>query len=236
VVFIAREYQRNIQNILDLVQEGNIGLLAAVRQFDPYKGIRFPSYATYWIRAYMLRFIINNLRLVKIGTTQVQRKLFYNLQKEKDKVVEAGFVPEAKLLAEKLNVKESEVIEMEQRLALPDASLDAPLIKDDDGSQTLLGVLPDHNSDVENNVVDRQFVNSIRDEIELLKPKLDAKEKDIVENRLCADEPQSLQEIGEKHGVSRERIRQIETKLKEKLKTHLSKKLNLNHKGDVINA
>ena len=228
VVFIAREYQRNIQNILDLVQEGNIGLLEAIKQYDPYKGIRFPSYATYWIRAYMLRYIINNLRLVKIGTTQAQRKLFYNLQKEKDRLIAAGFVPEAKLLAERLNVKESEVIEMEKRLSLPDVSLDAPLKNADrEKEQNLLGVLPDDDSCVEDNLIGSQFADSIRNEMEVLKADMDEKERDIVENRLFTEEPQSLQDIGERHGVSRERIRQIETKLKDKIKLHLSERLSL---------
>ena len=235
VVFIAREYQRNIQNILDLVQEGNIGLLEAVKQYDPYKGIRFPSYATYWIRAYMLRYIINNLRLVKIGTTQAQRKLFYNLQKEKDRLIAAGFVPEAKLLAERLNVKESEVIEMEKRLSLPDLSLDAPLRNaDSEKEQNLLGVLPDDDSCVEANLIGSQFADSIRNEIEVLKVDMDEKERDIVENRLFTEEPQSLQDIGERHGVSRERIRQIETKLKDKIKLHLSDRLKLSIDGDRV--
>ena len=228
VVFIAREYQRNIQNILDLVQEGNIGLLEAIKQYDPYKGIRFPSYATYWIRAYMLRYIINNLRLVKIGTTQAQRKLFYNLQKEKDRLIAAGFVPEAKLLADRLNVKESEVIEMEKRLSLSDASLDAPLrSSDQEKEQTLLGMLPDNESCVENNLIDKQFADSIRSEMEILKADMDEKERDIVDNRLFTEEPQSLNDIGARHGVSRERIRQIETKLKDKIKFHLSQRLKL---------
>jgi len=140
VVMIAREYQKNFKNILDLVQEGNIGLLEAVKKYDPYKGVRFSSYAVYWVRAYMLRYLINNVRLVKVGTTQNQRKLFFNLRKEKAKLEKEGFKPEAKLLAERLDVKESEVIEMEQRLALPDLSVDAPVSGDPDSSDyTLFG-------------------------------------------------------------------------------------------------
>ncbi len=234
VVFIAREYQRNIQNILDLVQEGNIGLMTAVDKFDPYKDVKFSSYATYWIRAYMLRFIINNLRLVKIGTTQAQRKLFYNLQKEKDRLIAEGFIPEAKLLAEKLNVKESEVVEMEKRLMLPEASLDAPLRSSNEKNvRTLLGILPDKYSNVEDNAVNAHLAKSIRDEIEVLKVEMDDKERDIIDSRLFTDEPQSLQEIGARHGVSRERIRQIEVKLKGELKEHLSSKLGLSEE-DVI--
>src|SRR5262249_33568685 len=154
VVMVAREYQRNVTNILDLVQEGNIGLLEAIKQYDPFRGIRFPSYAVYWIRAYMLRYLINNIRLVKVGTTQAQRKLFFNLQKEKEKLEAEGFTPEAKLLAKRLSVKESEVVEMEQRMALPDLSVDAPLssANGEDGAD-LHNILADARANVEDQVV-----------------------------------------------------------------------------------
>ena len=165
VVMIAREYQRNVQNTLDLIQEGNIGLLEAVKKYDPFLGIRFPSYAVYWIRAYMLRYLINNIRLVKIGTTQAQRKLFFNLVKEKEKLEREGFVPEAKLLAKRLNVKESEVLEMEQRLALPDLSVDAP-VRHGEETVDLHGVLADHAESVEDLVVSGEFAQSVRDTVE----------------------------------------------------------------------
>ena len=124
---IAREYQRSFRNLLDLVQEGNIGLMEAVKNFDPYRGVRFPSYAVWWIRAYIIRYIMNNWRMVKLGTTQAQRKLFFNLQKEKDRLEREGFVAGPKLIAERLDVKETEVIEMEQRLGASDLSVDTPL-------------------------------------------------------------------------------------------------------------
>lgn len=232
VVMIAREYQRNFRNILDLVQEGNIGLLEAVQKYDPYRNIRFPSYAVYWIRAYMLRYLINNLRLVKIGTTQAQRKLFFNLRKEQERLEQEGFKPEAKLLAERLDVKESEVIEMQQRLALPDLSVDAPVGGAED-SGDLHGVLPAEAETAEERLVREQFDESVRDVVERLKDSLDEKEQAIIEQRLLADEPSTLQEIAEQFGLSRERIRQIESKLKEKLKETLSAKLQLDEEGDV---
>ena len=134
VVKIAYEYRRAHKNLLDLVQEGNIGLIQAVSKFDPYRGVKLSSYAAFWIRAYILKFILNNWRLVKIGTTQAQRKLFFNLRKEREKLEQLGFQPTTALLAEKLDVPEKEVIEMERRLAAPEASLDAPLGGgDDDG-------------------------------------------------------------------------------------------------------
>ncbi len=233
VVLIAREYQRNVQNLLDLVQEGNIGLLEAVKQYDPYRGIRFPSYAVYWVRAYMLRYLINNLRLVKIGTTQAQRKLFFNLSKEKEKLEREGFIPEAKLLAERLNVKESEVIEMEQRLALPDVSVDAPL-GDDEDSQDFHGILPSLQDSAEDIVVNEQFTQAVRNSVEEFKKNLDEKEKEIVDTRLFSEEPVTLQVIADKYGLSRERIRQIESRLKEELKVYLAEKLQLSEKGEAI--
>src|SRR5438034_206765 len=131
VVMIAREYQRAFHNLLDLVQEGNVGLLEAVKNFDPYRGIRFPSYAVWWIRAYIIRYVMNNWRLVKVGTTQAQRKLFFNLAKERERLEREGFTPSPKLIAQRLDVREKEVVEMEQRLAARDVSVDAPVGEDE---------------------------------------------------------------------------------------------------------
>ena len=142
VVKIAYEYRRAHKNLLDLVQEGNIGLMQAVRKFDPYRGVKLSSYAAFWIRAYILKFILNNWRLVKIGTTQAQRKLFFNLRKEKEKLEQLGFAPEHRLLAERLDVTEAEVAEMERRLEGADMSLDAPLGREDPGGATRLDVMP----------------------------------------------------------------------------------------------
>ena len=226
VVMIAREYQRTSQNMLDLIQEGNMGLLEAVKQFDPYRGVRFPSYAVYWIRAYMLRYLISNLRLVKIGTTQAQRKLFYNLHKEKQKLESEGFIPEAKLLAERLNVKESEVIEMEQRLALPDLSVDAP-VRADDENLDLHGVLADESQDVEGMVANDQLQSLVREAVAEFKKTLDAKEIAIIDRRLFTDDPETLQAIAKEFDLSRERIRQIESRLKARLKEFLAGRLKL---------
>ncbi|MCB0344006.1 MAG: RNA polymerase factor sigma-32 [Bdellovibrionales bacterium] len=233
VVMVAKEYQRNFRNILDLVQEGNIGLLEAVKKYDPYRGIRFPSYAVYWVRAYMLRYLINNLRLVKIGTTQAQRKLFFNLRKEQERLEQEGFLPEAKLLADRLDVKESEVIEMQQRLALPDLSVDAPLGGVEDAGD-MHGVLPDEAESIEDQLVRRQFDESVRGVVDKLKDSLDEKEQAIIEQRLLADEPCTLQHIAEQFDLSRERIRQIESKLKDKIKEALSDQLQLGSEGEIV--
>ena len=140
VVMIAREYQRAVHNLLDLVQEGNVGLLEAIKNFDPYRGVRFPSYAVWWVRAYIIRYIMNNWRMVKVGTTQAQRKLFFNLQKERDRLEREGFTAEPRLIAQRLGVKEKEVVEMEQRLAARDLSVNTPIDEGDDA--TLLDFLP----------------------------------------------------------------------------------------------
>ena len=133
---IAHEYRRAHRNLLDLIQEGNIGLIQAVQKYDPYRGVKLSSYAAWWIRAYILKFILNNWRLVKIGTTQAQRKLFFNLRKEREKLEKLGFEVEAKHLAEALDVTEQEVIEMERRLAASETSLDAPMRSDEQGGRT----------------------------------------------------------------------------------------------------
>jgi RNA polymerase sigma-32 factor len=224
VVMIAREYQRAFKNLLDLIQEGNMGLMEAVKNFDPYRGVRFPSYAVWWIRAYMIRYIMNDWRMVKIGTTQAQRKLFFNLQKEKEKLEAEGVTPGPKLLAQRLNVKEDEVVEMEQRLASRDLSVDVPLGGDDEA--TLLHFLPDDKQTPEEQFAETQYQELLREKMASFASTLKDKELVIYRERLLNEEPLTLREIGEKYGISRERVRQIEERVKRKLKTFLSKEMS----------
>jgi RNA polymerase sigma-32 factor len=219
VVLIAREYQRAFRQLIDLIQEGNIGLMEAVKKFDPYRGIRFPSYAAWWIRAYIIRFIMNNWRLVKIGTTQAQRKLFFNLQKEKQRLEAEGFSPGPKLLAQRLDVKENEVIEMEQRLAARDLSVDTPI--GSEGDATMLDLLPSGEADTEEKLANAEYQQRLAEKIKEFGTTLKGKEKVIFDTRLMAEEPSTLQEIGEQYQISRERVRQIEARLKKKLKAYL---------------
>jgi RNA polymerase sigma-32 factor len=219
VVMIAREYQRATRNLLDLIQEGNIGLMEAVKKFDPYRGIRFPSYAVWWVRAYIIRYLINNWRVVKLGTTQAQRKLFFNLQKEKERLEAEGIVPGPKLIAQRLDVKESEVIEMEQRLSSRDLSIDQP--SDDESGGTLLDVLPGHGQTAEEEVADAEFRKEVGEKIHAFGATLKDKEAVIFSERLLAEQPLTLQEIGDKYGISRERVRQIEERLKKRLRAYL---------------
>jgi RNA polymerase sigma-32 factor len=223
VVMIAREYQKALKNLLDLIQEGNMGLMEAVKNFDPYRGVRFPSYAVWWIRAYIIRYIMSDWRMVKIGTTQAQRKLFFNLQKEKEKLEAQGITPGPKLLAQRLNVKEDEVVEMEQRLGSRDLSVDVP-IGEGDGA-TLLNFLPDDKQNPEEQIAETQYRHLLRDKMAQFAKNLKDKELVIYRERLLNEEPLTLREIGEKYGISRERVRQIEDRVKKKLKAYLSKEL-----------
>lgn len=224
VVKIARDYEQAARHLLDLVQEGNMGLMEAVKKFDPYRGVRFPSYAAYWIKAYIVRFIIANFRLVKVGTTQAQRKLFFNLNKEKEKLEKMGIFPGPKLLAEKLNVKESEVIEMQQRLGSPDMSVDAP-VQSTEGDATLHSVLPSEQPSGEELVAQKEQAEFIKQGFEEFSSTLKGKELIILEKRLISEEKATLQELSDELGISRERVRQIENRIKERLKSFFHERL-----------
>mgnify|MGYP001254058984 CR=1 FL=1 len=229
VVKIAKEYEKAARSLLDLIQEGNIGLMEAVGNFDPYRGVRFPSYAVWWIRAYIIRYLMANWRMVKIGTTQAQRKLFFNLKKEKERLEREGFFPAPKLLADRLNVKEQEVIEMEQRLGSSDLSVDAPVSSD--GDTTLLSLMPSEQESAEEIVAAKQAQKLLKIKLEQFKTSLNDKEKLIFESRLLAEEKATLQDIAVQLSLSKERIRQIEERIKLRLKEYLS-----NQFGDSIDS
>jgi len=220
VVKVAMDFQKYwMQNFMDLIQEGNVGLVQATKKFDPYRGVKFSYYAAYWIRAYILKFIMDNWRLVKIGTTQAQRKLFFSLNKEKKLLEAQGFKPEVKLLAERLSVKESEVIEMSQRMDSWDVSLESPVRADSDDEQK--SFIPSNGPEIEDIVAGEEMKSSLADLLTTLKEKLNDKEKMILEDRLLTDEPLTLQTIADCFGISRERVRQIEVNLLKKMKTYL---------------
>ena len=226
VVMIAREYQRAVTNLLDLVQEGNVGLLEAVKNFDPYRGVRFPSYAVWWVRAYIIRYVMNNWRMVKLGTTQAQRKLFFNLQKERERLEREGFTVEPRLIAQRLGVKEKEVVEMEQRLSGRDVSVNAPIDEGED--TTLLDFLPSPAQTAEA-VADEEYHRLVREKAADFKKTLKGKDLVIYERRLESlmrdEEPPTLQEIGDEYGITRERVRQIEARIKKKLAAFLREQI-----------
>jgi len=216
VVKIAGDFQKYwTNNFLDLVQEGNIGLIKAIKKFDPERGIKFSYYATFWIRAYILKFIMDNWRLVKLGTTQVQRKLFYKLNKEK-KILEAqGIKPESRLLARRLDVRETDIIEMEQRFNGPDISLESPVSPD---SQTEhKDMLSETGPSVEELAAKREIIEKIHDVLDKQKGSFCDREKVILQDRLLQDDSRSLKNIAEQFQISRERIRQIEARLLKKI-------------------
>jgi RNA polymerase sigma-32 factor len=217
VVKIALEFQRVwMQNLLDLIQEGNIGLMQAVRKFDPYKNVKFSYYSSFWIKAYILKFIMDNWRLVKIGTTQGQRKLFFRLKKEKQKLIEQGFDPKPKLLSERMGVSEQEVINMDQRLDGWDVSLDAPLKHDSDSER--IDFISSEEESIEDHVARKEIEGILNIKIEEFKKNMTDRELDIFEQRIFSDSPATLQEIGDKYEISRERVRQIEKNIIKKMK------------------
>jgi len=219
VVKIAYEFRRNVTNLMDLIQEGNIGLMRAVEKFDPYRDVKLSTYAAWWIRAYIIRYTLNNWSLVKIGTTQAQRRLFFNLKKAKRELEAHGFKPEPKLIASTLNVREDEVVEMEKRLSGGDLSLDAPV--DEDSDTPRLDFVADEERDLSDRLADRQFHTLVEHVLRKFGDTLEERERIIFERRLLAESPVTLRELGEEFGLSRERVRQIEASLKKRLAVFL---------------
>jgi RNA polymerase sigma-32 factor len=220
VVKIAMKLKRNwMNNSLDLIQEGNVGLMKAMKKFDPGKGIKFSYYASFWIKAYILKFIMDNWRMVKIGSSQAQRSLFYNLGKEKQRLESIGIRPDSATICRNLGVSEADVVQMAQILKNYDISLDVPYGDDSDVSPK--DIIPAGGDGVEDAYLQKETAEFLRESIKKLMPVLNCREKDIIRLRLMTDNPLTLGKIGEKHHVTRERIRQIESKLLGKIKRHI---------------
>jgi RNA polymerase sigma-32 factor len=220
VVKIAMDHQRYwMRNLLDLIQEGNMGLLQAVQKYDPFRGIKFSYYASFWIKAYILKFIMDNWRLVRLGTTQAQRKLFYNLRREKEKLKAQGITPQPKLLSDRLGVTEQDVVDMNQRLDSWELSLDAPVRADSDDDHQ--GFLPDDKPSVEESLASGQVRELFHEKLMEFRETLDEKERDILDKRLLSESPLTLSQLGDLHGISRERIRQLQVRMLEKLREYI---------------
>jgi RNA polymerase sigma-32 factor len=220
-VAIAAEYLHTGADHMDLIQEGNVGLLQAIKKFDPSKNVRFHAYAAWWSRAYILRYLLNTYRLVKIGTTQDQRKLFYNLKKEKSKLEREGFAPDTKLLADRLNVRERDVVEMDQRLGNWELSLDQPLGEEQDGS--LLDILPSQQVPADEQLAHDQLRTLFREKLAEFVKLLDERDEDILRNRLLSETPLTLDDLGAKYGITKERTRQLEARIIKRLRDYLKK-------------
>jgi RNA polymerase sigma-32 factor len=223
VVKIALEYKNAYRNIMDLIQEGNIGLMKAVSKYDSSKGAKLSYYASWWIRSYILKFILENFRLIKIGTTQEQKKLFYNLMREKQRLIGMGINPDVKLLSENLGVSEKAVVEMDQRLGHEgqEVSLDKPL-DSDSGRQTLGDFIGDDSESIDSKLADLQNLEILQEHLGEFVKGLKPRDQEIFKKRLLSEIPESLQSIADQYGVSRERIRQIEERLIDQLKIYMS--------------
>ncbi len=221
VVKIANDFRQAQLNLLDLIQEGNYGLMQAVKRFNPYKGVKLSSYAAWWIRAYILKYIMDNKSQVRIGTTADQRKLYYNLEKTARKLLQEYDHVDAKLLADHLNVREKDVLEMQARLAAPDVSLDAPLGEEMEGVSRV-ALLPAEmetaDEQLANDEVRRIFAEHLEDFRKLLK----GRDLEVFDARLMAEDPLTLQDLGDKYGITRERARQIEARILEKLRSFVA--------------
>lgn len=224
VVKIAMEYRSAHQNVMDLIQEGNIGLMKAVSKYNPEKGAKLSYYASWWIKSYILKFILDNFRLVKIGTTNEQKKLFYNLMKEKERLDQLGIKPDNKVIAENLGVSEKAVALMDQRLSPEsgEVSIDTPVGNDASGRSTVADFIPYDAPSIEDEVSDRQGVEILKENLEEFISGLKERDKEIFKKRLLTEVPPSLQSIADEYGVSRERIRQIESRLLDNLKVYMS--------------
>jgi len=227
VVKIAYEYRRAYKNILDLVQEGNIGLMQAVKRYDPYRGVKLSSYAAWWIRAYILRFILNNWRLVKLGTTQAQRKLFFNLRKKRAELQAMGIDPTDAEVAKALNVAEQDVTDMETRLASSEKSLDAPVGDAEGRAIARVDLLPAAGEGPESMMAEGELQALLKDKLGVFRSTLTGKDKElaIFDQRLVADDPLTLQELGDRFGISRERVRQLEQRLTARLRDYLKNEI-----------
>jgi len=226
VVKMAYKYRRAWANVLDLIQEGNVGLVEAVQRFDPYKGAKFSTYATFWIRAYMLRYLLEHSRTVRISRTRVGRKLFFQLSRERAKLQAMGIEPSTKLLAERLEVAQEDLEEVVKHMDQAEVRLDAPLSSDDPTGWTLLDGFSAGTDSPEAEAFKREFASDVSAALESFAATLtDEREKVAWEKHLMAEDPVSLSELGEQFGVTKQRMGQIVGALRKRLKAHLIREL-----------
>lgn len=223
VASIAMEYKNLPFNVMDLIQEGNIGLMQAIKKFDPYKDIRVSTYATWWIRAYILKYILHNWRLVKIGTTEAQRKLFFRLSKERERLEKMGYEVGPKLLADRLNVKEQEVVEMQQRLGGWESSLDEPVGPESD--EPLANILPSNQEAADERLAKDELRELFQEKLREFSKTLKPRELEILNERILSESPKTLEVFGQKYKISKERVRQLEENLIKNLKKFMNQEI-----------
>lgn len=219
VVKIAMEYRRAYSQILDLIQEGNAGLVQAVNRFNPYRGVKLSTYSAWWIRAYILKFLMDNKSLVRMGTTDAQRKLFFRLRGEAEKLYALTQKFDANLLAEKIGVQPQDVVEMQQRLTKNDVSLDTPVGEDNDTRQVDLLFSDSEEADV--TYEKEQLLRILRKEVSFIEKELNERDAYIFHNRIMSEDPITLQDVGDKYGITRERARQLEARVIKKIKDRI---------------
>jgi RNA polymerase sigma-32 factor len=220
VVKIAMEYRNAYYNALDLIQEGNVGLMQAVRHFEADKGSRLAHYATWWIRSYILKYILDNFRLIRIGTTKAQKKLFFNLMQEKERIEAMGFTATPVELSKRLGVSEDLVLEMQGRLTTPEYALEAPINgQKGEGTAILQDFLPLDEAPIDERLANEQSHDMLKDKFAEFSQGLNDRERRILQDRLLAELPITLQDIADEYGISKERVRQIEARIVQKLKT-----------------
>ena len=219
VVKIAMEYRNAYFNVLDLIQEGNVGLLKAVKQFHPEKGARLGTYAQWWIRSYILKYILDNFRLIKLGTTRSQKKLFFNLMREKERIEALGYRATPELISKQLGVGATEVREMERRLSEPELAIDKPIAGSEEGKERLLGdFLAGDERPADEVISEQESKDILKRKFSEFSEKLNDREQKIFQERLLAELPLTLQEIADEYGITKERVRQIEERLIGRLK------------------
>jgi len=225
VVHVARSFRRAARNLLDLIQEGNIGLLQAIEKFDPDVGVRLPTYAGWWIRAYMVKFLLDNVRLVRVGTTNARRKLLRNLNKEKARLEAQGFDVGPKLLAEHFGVSEADVQDVQQALSGRDVSLDAPVGDDETRSREEVFAAPGNPVRIDDEVARKELRERAQEAIGRFREDLSDRERAILDERVLSEDPLTLQALGDRFGTTREAVRQAEARLMKRLKEFLLEEL-----------
>ena len=224
VIKIALDFHRYwMRNLLDLIQEGNVGLMQAVAKFNPYRGVKFSYYASFWIKAYILKHILDNWHLVRVGTTQSQRKLFFNLKREKERLLSQGLDPSPKLLAEKLNVTEKDVTEMDGRLEGWAVSLDSPI--QEDSKESFTSLLADEGPELDEILANQEIRELLHQKLAEFRQTLKKRDLEILDRRILTDKPLTLEDLGRKYGISRERVRQLEHRIKGNIRRYLTEEI-----------